>query len=440
MQHMTTVMDRRFGKTAAALLLALLTTGVAVSPIFVIHSPPPLISSSNTPSSSDGGFVPIQLTSGSWNDTQPVLSPGGQSVAFSSDRLASATPQIWVMYSTDGSHMVRLTSMKGDAVDPRWSSDGLKIAFVETLGEGRAQLWVMNQDGSGLQNLTGEQSDASSSFGWSPRGEVIAYATNNKSSATSSSSVIVLMNVQTMKGIAEIACQAQCYDPSFSSDGKSLVFVSIDPQGYAIETAPVGSATSTTTLIVLPRTDSNANTVSSPMYSSDDQSVYFFANLATGPENSGTSPKWGVYTIDLAVPNSSNGQQLVARNILTPPPSKVFAQTWQPTVSPASVFCPKPADPGKILLSALSSGGSSDIFLVDENAVVQEFAGGGFTLTAPGISVTRLTNFSYSAITGLSWSQDATKFVYSAAATGSILSHVYMISYVATVAVNPYGQ
>ena len=60
------------------------------------------------------------------------------------------------MNSVDGSHMIRLTSLSGNATNPKWSPDGLKVAFSETMGR-YSQLWVINRDGTDLRNLTAEE-------------------------------------------------------------------------------------------------------------------------------------------------------------------------------------------------------------------------------------------------------------------------------------------
>src|SRR5208282_1913765 len=153
-------------RLALAIVLALLGTMTAVSPIFVLESPPVMIISGNGNSGS-GSSAPIvsnpppphEITSGHSNDITPAFSPGGQSIVFSSDR--SGSYQIWIMNAADGSHLVRLTYLSGNSTDPVFSPDGGKIAFVQSI-RGGVKLWIMNVDGSGLENLTGEISSINS--------------------------------------------------------------------------------------------------------------------------------------------------------------------------------------------------------------------------------------------------------------------------------------
>src|SRR6267142_6508661 len=56
---------------------------------------------------------------------------------------------------------------------PRWSPDGKRIAF-SSRRTGDYEVWVINRDGSGLQQLT--QSHGGHYSPWSPDGFQIAYS------------------------------------------------------------------------------------------------------------------------------------------------------------------------------------------------------------------------------------------------------------------------
>src|SRR5919201_42308 len=63
---------------------------------------------------------------------------------------------------------------------PRWSPDGKRIAFVSNRS-GDWQIWTINPDGSGLQQLTYTSSGRTLYPVWSPDGTRLAYGRENNS-------------------------------------------------------------------------------------------------------------------------------------------------------------------------------------------------------------------------------------------------------------------
>ena len=60
--------------------------------------------------------------------------------------------QIWVM-DNDGSNRTQLTKGQADNTSPIWSPDGSTIAFVSQR-DGNKEIYVMNSDGTEQRNLT----------------------------------------------------------------------------------------------------------------------------------------------------------------------------------------------------------------------------------------------------------------------------------------------
>jgi TolB protein len=115
------------------------------------------------------GTDPIRLTSG-MVDHSPVWSPDGTKIAYVHGWDNKA--QIWVM-NTDGSDSQPLTDQKGSNTFPSWSPDGANIAFVSFEGS-NADIYVMNADGSDVRRLTdGPAHDDQPA--WSPDGRQIAF-------------------------------------------------------------------------------------------------------------------------------------------------------------------------------------------------------------------------------------------------------------------------
>ncbi|MCI0708999.1 MAG: VWA domain-containing protein [Chloroflexi bacterium] len=94
-----------------------------------------------------------RITTDEWYDGHPDWSPDGTLFAFSSTR-TSANSEIFTM-SVDGSNKRRLTDFVGTDEDPSWSPDGSMIVFENT-ASGNWDIWIINADGTGLQQLTND--------------------------------------------------------------------------------------------------------------------------------------------------------------------------------------------------------------------------------------------------------------------------------------------
>ncbi len=120
-----------------------------------------------------GGHNPVNLTPDSPEaDTAPAFSPDGERIAFRSERDGGG---IFVMGST-GESVKRLTEF---GYDPAWSPDGKQIVFSDHSGaspwsrSGPAHLWLVPSLGGEVRQLT-NGGDAVQPR-WSPGGERIAF-------------------------------------------------------------------------------------------------------------------------------------------------------------------------------------------------------------------------------------------------------------------------
>ncbi len=84
------------------------------------------------------------------HDGFPEWSPGGDRIAFASNRTGSF--EIYTM-APDGNGLTQLTSHVGGDTEPAWSPDGTKIAFTSDR-DGNDEIYVMNVDGSAATNMT----------------------------------------------------------------------------------------------------------------------------------------------------------------------------------------------------------------------------------------------------------------------------------------------
>ena len=110
----------------------------------------------------------ITKTDGSWNVTHGIAgylarwSPDGSKIVFQRD-FAGAPPQIFVM-NADGTGVQQMTTGQYGAYVPNWSQDGSKILYTAPPvggSGGQSEIWVMNANGANPHQVT-----ECSSKGW----------------------------------------------------------------------------------------------------------------------------------------------------------------------------------------------------------------------------------------------------------------------------------
>jgi TolB protein len=125
------------------------------------------------------GSRAARLTRTPENEAEPALSPDGSRVAFTvyppGDLFNGDTSraEIYVM-DADGSNRRRLTRNKVEDSSPAWSPDGKWIAFESDRGD-NSDIYIINADGSGLRRVTSHPS-RDSTPSWSPDGSRLAFA------------------------------------------------------------------------------------------------------------------------------------------------------------------------------------------------------------------------------------------------------------------------
>jgi TolB protein len=124
-----------------------------------------------------GSGDPLRLTKNPAHDGCPKWSPDGMRIAFASNRTGNW--DIYVMNVRDAlqgvgdSSLQRLTENAGNNLSPAWSPDGTQMAFVSTRA-GNHEIYVMNIDGTDPRRLTTDDAEDWCPA-WSPDGARIAF-------------------------------------------------------------------------------------------------------------------------------------------------------------------------------------------------------------------------------------------------------------------------
>lgn len=138
-------------------------------------------------------------------------------------------PETLCIADADGSISMDLTGLTGPNSHPAWSPDGTRILFA-SYRDGRGDIYVINADGTGLQNVSqnGVWSSEETVWSivaratWSPDSRRIAFA-----SMADGPAAIILMDVETHTTTELVvpSGQAICADLDWSPDGSFLASV-----------------------------------------------------------------------------------------------------------------------------------------------------------------------------------------------------------------------
>jgi Tol biopolymer transport system component len=153
----------------------------------------------------------------------PSWAPDGKRVLFNSAR-GETTTSIYIM-NPDGTGVTRITNAPGLVGDTRPVAFGKQVAFVRSVA-GTYTIYRVNVDGTGLAPIAPGTQPASSPGGgklaFVDDGDILEYDAATR----------LIRNLTNSPGIAE-------FDPSYSPNGKQIVFTSSQLAGTVLNTISV---------------------------------------------------------------------------------------------------------------------------------------------------------------------------------------------------------
>lgn len=206
-------LKRKYILTAAA--VAALVLAVAIG-TFVLKRRAQ--SAAPSPPTSRARSTLVRLTNNNAWDAGAAWSPDGKRIAFCSNRDGKA--EIYVM-NADGSDVKRLTDNLSDDFGPQWSPDGKKLLF-DSERDGNKEIYVMDADGGNQVRLT-RNNETDSATSWSPDGSQIAFASNRGNGSYNYDIYVMSADGSNVRKIVD----DPEYDaePKWSPDGKKMLFV-----------------------------------------------------------------------------------------------------------------------------------------------------------------------------------------------------------------------
>jgi Tol biopolymer transport system component len=162
------------------------------------------------------------------SELDPSLSPDGEWIAFEHRRSVDhrAVEQIDIdVIRFDGTERRTLVGGPGLDIDPAWSPDGTRIAWV-TVYQGKGEVYVANADGSAPRRLTEIGPDSSPA--WSPDSTRIAFSRGG------------VIHVVAASGGApprQLVSRSSggMFKPSWSPDGRAIAMESLPPSARSSE-------------------------------------------------------------------------------------------------------------------------------------------------------------------------------------------------------------
>ena len=157
---------------------------------------------------------------GNGSTESPAWAPSGNELAYAA--APNGSFEIWVADS-NGNLGRRITSFRGGNVSPTYNpKTGAQIAFISDR-TGLPQLYIMNSDGSSVQQMT--DGGYASSPSWSPNGQFLAFAWDRKyGPGAPGGQDIYVMEVATRKWTQLTHDGGRCDFPSWSPDNRHIVY------------------------------------------------------------------------------------------------------------------------------------------------------------------------------------------------------------------------
>lgn len=178
--------------------------------------------------------VVTQLTTDGADDAMPALSPDGTKLAFASNR--NGQWDIFVMPATGG-RAVRITDDGADEISPSWSADGTSLVYSR-VGAGRWEMWVAALANPGTPKFIGHGLFPKwcpvAGTGQNGADQIVFQQPRERGSRTFGVWTVDVTEAGVSNATQIVASpDSACINPSWSPDGRWIVFAEIPAGGRA---------------------------------------------------------------------------------------------------------------------------------------------------------------------------------------------------------------
>jgi Tol biopolymer transport system component/DNA-binding winged helix-turn-helix (wHTH) protein len=218
------------------------------------------------------------LTTLSTETSEPAFSPDGNYVAFRTEGTKPQEGGIFVK-AVGGDQLVQLTRNAGDCC-PAWSPDGQTIAFSR-FAEKEFQVYVVQVTHAAGGGLTASAERKLNTSGITPRRGELAWSPDGKTLAFAGGARIILLTPAdaTAHRLTEPPPLSEDWGPSFSPDGKRVLFVRSRDTGFSEEIMTISIYGGSVARVA----SEPARILGPPQWSFDGQSVIFASDRNSHP-------------------------------------------------------------------------------------------------------------------------------------------------------------
>lgn len=186
----------------------------------------------------DGTDLRLVVPAGS-GAAKPTWSPDGQRIAYNA--LLAGVNDLWIVDASGGQQTNLTRTPDYTEFAASWSPDGARLVYERRPMAGGTpyQLWTIGHDGTGAQQITTDSENDAMNAAFSPDGSWIAYAWGP---GYSTDLRLIRPNGTESHSIFHTLDGSPVDDPSWASDGRSLVFsyglgiatIHVDGSGFRV--------------------------------------------------------------------------------------------------------------------------------------------------------------------------------------------------------------